>query len=149
MEKQKIFISIYQGRLFVCHVEISQTIVPLAHLVLLKRPHWIHTAVPLHSWCYWKNPIEFTLWCPCTLGMTEKPPMSLYMVPLHNWYYWKALNEFTPVMQELLNIEQYCHWRFQKFLKKNWKNLDMLLVLLKSSQLVGFKEVIFSVGQIS
>jgi hypothetical protein len=78
LEKQKTFIYVYQRKLFVCHVEISQTIVPLAHLVLLKGPHWVYTMVPLHSWYYWKDPIEFRPYCPCTLGTTKKPPMSLY-----------------------------------------------------------------------
>ncbi len=134
MEKQKKFISVCQGRLFACHIEISQTIVPLAHFVLLKRPHWVYTMVPLHSWYYWKGPIEFTSWCPCTLGTTENPPMSLYrgalaqLVPLKSpqWVYTysaRVIEYWTILSLKILGVFFF-----------NWKILDMLLVLLKSSQ---------------
>jgi hypothetical protein len=38
-------------------------------------------------------------------------------------------------LQELLNIELFCHWKLKKIKTKNW---DTLLVLLESPQGVGF-----------
>ncbi len=52
-----------------------------------------------------------------------KPPKSLCLWP-HSWYYWKALHEYgctelvswclDILVQELLNIEPFFHWKFNK-----------------------------------
>ncbi len=83
----------------------------------------------------------------CLFGLfvTLRSSKLLTSLLLHSWYFWTALNEkegctqmvsqclrrFRLTMQELLNIEQFCPWKFSKI-----KTKTCLITTLESSQWV-------------